>query len=153
MSVCALALFVIGFPITHAYNLDTIQCQSLGFSLLALCCAALVTAAAAGGEQASRTTLARVLSWPPLRSWGKYSYGIYIFHQLIHKLVGEPWMLSRFDGHPPAPAVYAYSLVIGLVGFCAAFLSYHGLEKRFLALKILFPPRIAQQKVAGAPAS
>jgi peptidoglycan/LPS O-acetylase OafA/YrhL len=148
VSFSALGLFVIGFPITHGYNPDTIPCQILGFSLLALCCAALVTTAAAGGEQASSTRLARALSWPALRYWGKYSYAIYIFHQLIHKLWGEPWMVSRFSGHPPAYAVYAYSLMIGLVSFCAAFLSYHGLEKRFLALKSLFPPRLAQQSVA-----
>jgi peptidoglycan/LPS O-acetylase OafA/YrhL len=151
VSLSALVLFVLGFAITHGYNPDTILCKTLGFSLLALCCAALVTTAAAGGELAGHTLLARALSWSPLRYWGKYSYAIYVFHQLIHKLLGEPWMLSRFSGHPPAYAVYAYSLVIGLVSFCAAFLSYHGLEKRFLALKSRFPPYTGQQSVAELP--
>jgi peptidoglycan/LPS O-acetylase OafA/YrhL len=143
LNLAALALFVIGIPITHAYDPDAIQCQIFGFTLLALCCATLVTSAAAGGEQARRTVVARVLCWAPLRSCGKYSYAIYVFHQLIHKLLGEPWMVSKFGGHPPALAVYAYSLTVGLVSFCAAFLSYHLIEKHFLALKHLFVARTA----------
>jgi peptidoglycan/LPS O-acetylase OafA/YrhL len=57
-------------------------------------------------------------------------------------------MVSRFGSHPPALAVYMYSLTIGLVSFCAAFLSYHLLEKHFLALKVLFAPRAAQRGTA-----
>jgi peptidoglycan/LPS O-acetylase OafA/YrhL len=143
LNLAALALFVIGIPVTHAYDPDAIQCQIFGYTLLALCCATLVASAAAGGEQAKRTVVARVLSWAPLRSCGKYSYAIYVFHQLIHKLLGEPWMVSKFGGHPPALAVCAYSLTIGLVSFCAAFLSYHLVEKHFLALKHLFVAQTA----------
>ena len=148
VNLAALALFVVGVPITRAYDTNAIQCQIFGYTLLALCCATLVSTAAAGGEQARRTILARVLCWAPLRSCGKYSYAIYIFHQLISKLVGEPWMVSTFGSHPPAYIIYAYSLTIGLVSFCAAYLSYHLLEKHFLALKYLFPPRVAQQGLA-----
>jgi peptidoglycan/LPS O-acetylase OafA/YrhL len=144
-NLAALALFVIGIPLTHAYEADAIQCQIFGYTLLALCCATLVTTVAASGEQAAHTVLSRILCWAPLRSCGKYSYAIYIFHQLIHKLLGEPWMVSKFAGHPPALAVYAYSLTIGLVSFCAAYLSYHIFEKHFLALKVLFAPRAAQR--------
>jgi peptidoglycan/LPS O-acetylase OafA/YrhL len=148
IDLSALVLFVVGFPITRGYASDSLQCELFGFSLLAICCAALVTSAAAGGEQARQTLIARALRWSPLRYWGKYSYAIYIFHQLIHKLLGEPWMVSRFGSQPPAQIVYAYSLFIGLVSFCAAFLSYHVLEKHFLALKSLLPPRVAQRSVA-----
>jgi peptidoglycan/LPS O-acetylase OafA/YrhL len=144
VNLAALALFVIGIPVTHAYDAEASQCQIFGYTLLALCCATLVTTAAAGG-QARHTALARVLCWGPLRYCGKYSYAIYIFHQLVSKLIGEPWLLSRFGGHPPALAVYVYSLAVGLVSFCAAFLSYHLLEKHFLALKVLFAPHAAQR--------
>jgi len=145
VNLVALALFVVGVPITHAYDTDAIQCQIFGYTLLALCCATLVTTAAAGGGQARPSILAQVLCWAPLRSFGKYSYAIYIFHQLIHMLLGEPWMVSTFGSHPPAHSVYLYSLTIGLVSFGAAYLSYHLLEKHFLALKYLFAPRIAKR--------
>jgi peptidoglycan/LPS O-acetylase OafA/YrhL len=142
IDIAALALFAVGFPLTRAYSPDTLQCELFGFSLLAICCAALVTTAAVGGEQASRTLLARALCSPFLRYCGKYSYAIYIFHQLIHKLWGEPWMVSSFGSQPAAHIVYAYSLSIGLVSFCAAFSSYYMLEKPFLSLKSLFPPHV-----------
>ena len=144
-SVAALALFVAGVPITHAYDTNAIQCQIFGYTLLAICCATLVTMVAAGDEQARRTILARVLCWAPLRSCGKYSYAIYIFHQLLNKLVGDPWMVTTFGSHPPAHTVYLYSLTTGLISFGAAYLSYHLFEKHFLALKYLFAPRVAQQ--------
>jgi peptidoglycan/LPS O-acetylase OafA/YrhL len=148
--LAALVLFVVGVPVTRAYDTDAMRCQIFGYTLLALCCAILVATAAVAGEQGRPTILARVLRWPPLRSCGKYSYAIYIFHQLIHKLWGEPWMVSRFGGRPPAHAVYLYSLTIGLVSFAAAYLSYQLLEKHFLALKILFLPRVANQVHSSA---
>jgi peptidoglycan/LPS O-acetylase OafA/YrhL len=148
VNLAALALFVVGVPITRAYDTDTIQCQIFGYTLLAFCCAILVTTAAADGEQASPTILGRILGWAPLRSCGKYSYAIYIFHQLIHKLWGEPWMVTTFGSSPPAHAVYLYSVTIGLVSFGAAYLSYQLLEKYFLALRVLFPPRFANRGTA-----
>lgn len=150
INMAALVLLVIGVPITHAYNTDAVDCQIFGYTLLALCCAILVTTVAAGDRQTRPTVLARSLSWAPLCSCGKYSYGIYIFHQLIHKLLGERWMLAAFGGHPPAHTVYLYSLTIGLVSFVAAYSSYHLLEKRFLELKYLFVPRFAKRGTADA---
>ena len=105
-------------------------------------------AAAAGGEQVKRNMPTRVLCWSALRSCGKYSYAIYVFHQLINKLLGEPWMAARFGSHPPAHTVYLYSVTIGLISFGAAFLSYHLLEKRFLALRYLFVPRMPRPGIA-----
>jgi peptidoglycan/LPS O-acetylase OafA/YrhL len=145
VNVAAMAIFVAGVPITRAYNTDTVQCQIFGYTLLALCSATFVTTAAAADAQPKPATLTRVLCWPPLRAWGKYSYAIYIFHQLIHKLWGDPWMFSRFGGHPTALAVYTYSLTIGLLSFAAAYLSYQLFEQHFLALKHYFAPRVAVQ--------
>jgi peptidoglycan/LPS O-acetylase OafA/YrhL len=150
VNLAALALFVVGVPATRAYDTDAIQCQLFGYTLLALCCAILVTTAAAG-EQARPTSLARILCWAPLRSCGKYSYAIYIFHQLINKLWGEPWMATIFGSSPPAHAVYLYSLTIGLVSFGVAYLSYQLLEKHFLKLKILFPPQGDQAHNSANP--
>jgi len=115
-----------------------------GYTVLALCCAAFVTTAAAENLQARPTKLARILCWAPLRASGKYLYAIYIFHPLIHKLAGEPWMVATFGSHPPAYAVYMYSLTMSIISFCAAYLSYHLLEKYFLALRSRFAPGIAR---------
>jgi peptidoglycan/LPS O-acetylase OafA/YrhL len=148
INLAALALFMIGIPLTHSYDADAVQCQIFGYTLLALCCATLITTAAAGSAQARHTILSRVLCWAPLRSCGKYSYAVYIFHQPMHKLLGEPWIASKFGGNPPALAAFAYSLMIGLVSFCAAYLSYHLLERHFLALKYLFAAHTGQHRTA-----
>jgi peptidoglycan/LPS O-acetylase OafA/YrhL len=136
---------MVGIPFTRAYNTEAIQCQLFGYTLLALCCATLVTTTAIGDGRRRAALLARILCWAPLRSCGKYSYAIYIFHQPIHKLLGEPWMLATFGTDPPAHLVYLYSLTIGLVSFGVAYLSYHLLEKHFLEMKYLFAPRIAKR--------
>lgn len=139
-NLAALALFAVGIPLARDYDADAVRSQIFGYSLLAICCATLATTAAECDEQANRTLCARILRWAPLRSCGKYSYAVYIFHQLIHKLLGEPWMVSKFGTHPSANAVFAYGLTIGLVSFCAAYLSYRLLEKPFLSLKHFFAP-------------
>jgi peptidoglycan/LPS O-acetylase OafA/YrhL len=151
VNLAALTIFVVGVPVTRGYDTDAFLCQIYGYTVLALCSAILVTAAAADGEQVSPTILVRILSWPLLRSWGKYSYAIYIFHQLIHKLWGEPWMVSTFASRPPAHTVYLYSVAIGLVSFGAAYLSYQLFEKHFLKLKVLFPPRGNQAHNSANP--
>jgi peptidoglycan/LPS O-acetylase OafA/YrhL len=145
LNFVALAVFMVGVPITHGYDTDALRSQIFGYTLLALCCATLVTTAAADGERARPTILARILCWAPLRSCGKYSYAMYIFHELIHKLWGEPCLVAAFGSHPPAHVVYLYSVTIGLVSFGAAYLSYQLLEKHFLALKVRFAPRAAIQ--------
>ncbi len=152
VNLAALALFLVGVPITHAYDIDSTRSQIFGYTLLAFCCATLVATAAAAGGQARTSILARFLCWAPLRSCGKYSYAMYIFHQLMHKLWGEPWLDKTFGSHPPAHAIYLYSMMIGLVSFGAAYLSYQLLEKHFLSLKVLFEPRLAEAGTAKASA-
>jgi peptidoglycan/LPS O-acetylase OafA/YrhL len=148
VNLAALGLFLVGIPMTHAYDTESIRGEIFGYSVLSICCATLVTAAAAGGEQMKRNMLTRVLCWSSLRACGKYSYAIYVFHQLINKLLGEPWLAARFGGHPPAHAVYVYSVTIGLISFGAAFLSYHLLERHFLALRYRFVPRMPRPSTA-----
>lgn len=145
VSFGALALFVVGVPFTRAYDMEALRCQIFGYTLLALCCAMFVTLAALGDGRATPAIMTRILRWAPFRACGKYSYAIYVFHQLIHKIWGEPWLISTFGSQPSARIVYLYSLTIGLVSFGAAYLSYHLLEKHFLSRKYLFAPRIANR--------
>jgi len=81
------------------------------------------------------TRLALPLSLAPLRSVGKYSYGIYVIHMLLLKYVWHDTGLDRLASHRAlalAAALFACSYV-------AAVLSWHLMEKRFLALKRHFP--------------
>jgi len=105
--------------------------------MLAASSSAFVLWAAMSGGRAP-SGAARLLSFAPLRSVGRYSYAIYIFHNLLHQLVGEPWLMARFGKLPPLPIAFVYALVVFAVSYVAAFCSYHALEKHFLKLKRFF---------------
>lgn len=85
--------------------------------------------------------LSRFLSLGPLRSWGKYSYGLYLIH---YPLLGaiEDKLGARFErmtwmgSH--LPGVVALCAVGVPLAYGVAWLSYHLYEKRFLALKRYF---------------
>lgn len=85
--------------------------------------------------------LSRFLSLGPLRSWGKYSYGLYLIH---YPLLGA---LDDKLGPRVAHLVWRGSHLPGVLVLCAvgvplayglAWCSYHFYEKRFLALKRYF---------------
>lgn len=136
---CAtLILFAAGIPLTHAYATTGASGETLGYTLLALCSATFVMSVALSK---CRSRIGSLLSWAPLRSFGKYSYAMYIFHNLLHKLWGEPWLIARFGERPAVQTVFAYGLVILLMSYLLAFCSYHLLEKHFLRLKRLFELR------------
>jgi peptidoglycan/LPS O-acetylase OafA/YrhL len=73
-----------------------------------------------------------LLNWNVLRFFGKYSYGLYVFHYLL-----QPWLDGAFWFVPSLPAV---SLVVHMISATAAtlvvaLLSWHLYEKQFLKLK------------------
>ena len=71
---------------------------------------------------------------------GKYSYGLYVFHAMLSYYMGThdtlQWFLSWVPQHLLAVLVQAL-VGVGL-SVCAALLSYHLFEKRFLALKLKY---------------
>jgi len=149
LAVAGVAVFFAGIPLTHVYDRYTWAGQTLGYTLLAICSATLVIAASLPDAR-PRSAAARVLSLAPLRSIGKYSYAMYIFHGLLHKLLGEPWLVARFGKIPPVAAVMLYSLVLLVVTYALAVVSYHTFEKRFLALKGRFESRGGARPVIPA---
>ena len=121
---------------------EPLYTPSLGFSLVALGCVALVAScvAAPGGR------LARALSGRSLRFVGRYSYGIYIWHQpMILLMVALRWPARLLPGAPSAGLHFAAWCLLGsALVMSAALLSYHGVERRFLGLKDRWAPREAR---------
>jgi len=76
----------------------------------------------------------------PLRTLGKYSYAMYVFHKPLHDLAGKPALraLGLYDQRS-VPLAFAYGTVGTVASLALAVISYHLLEKRFLALKRHFP--------------
>jgi peptidoglycan/LPS O-acetylase OafA/YrhL len=135
-------VFVVGIPLTHAYSTERLAGQTIGYTVLAACGAVFVTLVALSAGRRGAGVNA-VLKWAPLRSCGRYSYAMYIFHNLLHKLVGEPRLLARFGEHLPAPTVFVYAIAVLAVSYLLGLASYHLLEKHFLRLKRLFETRSA----------
>jgi peptidoglycan/LPS O-acetylase OafA/YrhL len=86
---------------------------------------------------------APVVSWlahPGLRWFGRYSYGLYVYHQLLQpvwKQLFAPASLIGALGSRGLGAL-AYSLLAGGASMALAWLSWHAIEKRVLAFKDRF---------------
>ena len=87
--------------------------------------------------------LVRLFSAAPLRSIGKYSYAMYVFHFLYIPL--EMRLLPAADFVHRGPLAIAGLLLYFasgvVVAYALAFASYHLYEKHFLKLKKYFPER------------
>ena len=84
------------------------------------------------------------LRWAPLRSLGKYSYAVYVFHKPIDDFLGKP-VLARLgvDTSRSTPLALVYVAAGLAASYAAAFVSFHLYEKHFLRLKTRFVPRLA----------
>ena len=141
--LAATALLVGGGVITRGYPAYGAMSLTLGQSLLALAFALVILAIVTGGAGWWRT----MLESAPLRSAGKYSYGMYVLHPLIDTL-WQPTLLAacRWTG---AWLPVVYMGLTAAMSFGAAFLSYHLLEKHFLRMKQLFVPSERQPTQGG----
>jgi peptidoglycan/LPS O-acetylase OafA/YrhL len=109
--------------------------NTVGFTLIASFYCCILALAIIPGTLTERIGNNRIL-----RVFGRYSYGLYLFHYLP-----EP-VCARFLGtfvlyiHPAALAgmVYVFVVLVVFTGFAA--LSYELFEKRFLRLKQRFVP-------------
>ena len=115
---------------------------TFGFSVLAVLCAWCVLAAI-DPDSPSRF-IQRVASTKLLRFFGKYSYGMYVFHYPIHK-AGEflltGWVVSGSGAERPV-RLLIYVIGILAVSTGIAVMSYYLVERRFLALKDRWARRV-----------
>ena len=139
IAIGAGALFLAGLLTTGGYARTGLPDQTYGYTILAVVCAALVLLVVLDHER-GRGWLGAMFGNAVLRSFGTYSYGIYLFHQFINQLIGVPLidrMLPRGIG---IKAGIAYMLAVAAASYAIAFVSFHGYEKHFLALKRYFTP-------------
>jgi peptidoglycan/LPS O-acetylase OafA/YrhL len=99
------------------------------------------------------SVLGRIMGSSTLRTIGKYSYGLYVFHDPLRPVWGwliPPPTLAR-TLHSPALALVVYFVLATAGSLAVAWASYHLFEKRFLALKRYFesdPRRAPAETVA-----
>ena len=98
--------------------------------------------------------LARAFQGPLLRFFGKYSYGLYVYHGILTWVLLEMGADTHLDvllgNH--ALAITARAVIGVGLSLAVAVLSYQLLEKRFLALKRYFEGRGAAAPTTSAAA-
>jgi uncharacterized membrane protein YphA (DoxX/SURF4 family) len=114
--------------------------QACTYTLTAVCCAALLVWALASGEVGRAGPLARGLSHPILRTFGQYSYALYLLHSAMRPLLMRLFPADRLAQilRSPALALVAYTVLATLFCLALAWCSYHAVEKHFLRLKVYF---------------
>ena len=113
---------------------------SIGISLFALQSASVLLL---GLDPAPGNWVRACLEWRPLRVLGKYSYAMYVFHQLLIPIFNQyasvESLYAATGREALAQVLHALVMVVGSLAL--AFLSWHLYEKYFLRLKRHFEYR------------
>jgi len=127
--VAGLATIVAIFATTEGANEYSPLMQTLGFSALCISAGALLCLTFA------LKPLATTLSSSVLRWFGRYSYGMYVWHYPVYYVLYELDHVRRLLGvEADWTGIALFGFAMG-VSMSAGVLSYHIVEKRFLDLK------------------
>jgi peptidoglycan/LPS O-acetylase OafA/YrhL len=125
--------------------------QTLGFSSLAVFFASALLVAVAFPEQ---WIVRRLLSGRVLTAFGKYSYGLYVYHGLLLAVFHNKLMPIAAKLAPAGVKNFGtainYMILASAASFAIAFASYHLFEKHLLKLKRFFESR---PKAVGSQAT
>ena len=143
--VVAGVVMMAGIPLTDSYSDLNPGSLAEGQSMLASGMAAVVLVMAAGSINLIPGALDGVLSLAPLRSVGKVSYAMYIFHLPIATGVVAPYLLPSLKKWGPGFPVW-YGLVNMVCSYLLALASWHLLEKHFLRAKRYFVPTHSESR-------
>lgn len=143
------ALGVLATSLLHAAHAPGVPAEALRETCLALLFGCgLVLASYHDGPRWLKATLRQ----PALRFFGKYSYGLYVFHGIIAYAFGAHGTLPHFErlagGH--LSGLLLEALVGSLASIALAVASYELFEVRFLRLKDRFEPKPAKATKAAA---
>jgi len=130
------------FPFTLNYAL-----LALIFSLLVFHCATRA------GEENAFCGIAR---WRPLRSVGKFSYSIYVFHVVVHRYVPRRvavlMVTTGLTSWVPVPVLlFIIVIVCVATAYLVGVVTWHLFEKHFLKLKNHFAYNILAPESVPAP--
>jgi peptidoglycan/LPS O-acetylase OafA/YrhL len=132
-AACA-AFVLLLFFMNHGLTLQSNLVASIGISAIGIMATSLIAITLRTGSISES-----IFSNPVLRFFGRYSYGLYIYHYSIDGNVASllrPWFANHF--HSKAIGVVAAATVSALVSIVVALISYHLFEVQILKLKKYF---------------
>lgn len=107
---------------------------TIGFSLISLCAVSIIAM-----SLKPRSFTQRFFETSFLRFFGKYSYGLYVYHYSIDGYLAGPLRrLVNQHVHSKAVGVLIPACIIASLSIVLAVLSYHFYEAHFLKLKAYF---------------
>jgi peptidoglycan/LPS O-acetylase OafA/YrhL len=125
----------------RGFDYSDVVVETAGFSLVALLFALwLLPIAGVAGRPDSLA--ARLPTAPWLRAVGRVSYGMYVVHYPLHWFTMNRLYprLRGADGSISTPRLAAYVVVMGVVTYLLARISWTVLERPVLAFKRFAPP-------------
>jgi peptidoglycan/LPS O-acetylase OafA/YrhL len=144
-AVCLVCVVLMAIPDGGLNFYDSWLQQTIGLTLIGIGSTALIAMAL---KPASRT--ARAFDWSLLRFFGKYSYGLYVYHYTLDSNLTYRFRdLILRHSHSKIIATLGAAFAVGAISVLVAVLSYHLYEKHFLKLKRFFGYRHA----AATPAA
>jgi peptidoglycan/LPS O-acetylase OafA/YrhL len=132
----AVAALVVTSLCTHLFSTYDRGTLTIGQTILSAAVAAIVGVIVLLHRAGSTHWLLKILSTAPLRSIGKVSFAMYVFHLPIAIAI-KP-MLARYLTPTSTYFGIANTSLVIVASYLAAFASYHLLEKHFLRLKKYF---------------
>lgn len=123
---------------------DDISMQTFGFSTLAIAFGCLIVLAL------STRAIGRALSGPVLRWFGRYSYGMYVWHPMIFILVWHSELGRSIRGGTGLMHILGSSAIALSITLVVTLASFHFWEKPFLDLKKRFEKRAPAPRATAA---
>ncbi|WP_316833073.1 acyltransferase [Pedobacter aquatilis] len=127
-------LFIVFHAIFSGPHFSHLLMASFGFTLVSLFWASILIFAISG-----RVYLTKFFSYKFLTFFGKYSYGMYVYHAIIYILLSIPLtnFLNKF-GNNTLIVDLITSLILVLLSVIVSFFSFNLFEKHFIKYKKYF---------------
>ncbi len=132
MAWTAIGLALFGMVVFRGYPRVSVLSQAIGYVWITAIFA-VGLAAAIGTDLARGSAPGGPLRGAVLRSFGRHSYAIYLFHKPLHDFLGLP-LLDRLGLARTLPLGLAYAVALTALLWLAGWLSYHLVERSCLAL-------------------
>lgn len=136
--IAVLAIWFVEDPLNEGSWTEPIM-QTAGYTALALFFGSLVALTATSRKGSA---LSRVFSAPPLRTFGKYSYALYLFHVPVRRWIRDSYFpVAAFPTWlgSPLPGQLLFYVAATAPAFLLAWASWHLYEKQVLKLRRFFP--------------